>query len=246
MSAILSYIWFVYLYQPIFNALIWIYSNLTEHNLGWAVVVLTIFLRIVLLPLTLISERDAAKQEEAEKEALEASSVFKNDSVAQREEFRRIMAKHHISPWAKAISLAIQLLVLFLLYQVFVQSITGERVVKVLYPQIDFPGKINTVFYGFEIGSTHDLVWPGIVALYILLSIIWEKGVKKWDRSEGFYLIIFPLFSFFLLWLLPITKSLFILTSMLFSDSITVIRKVLFSAKPAGGGHGHGHGHGHH
>lgn len=228
----LSYFWMTYLYQPLFNGLIWIYINIADRNMGWTVIWLTIFLRIVLLPFTLISERDRIKQQEVEEQALKASQAFKNDIVAQKEEIRRIMRKNHVSPWAKVVSLGFQLLVFVLLYQVFIRGITGDRIIKLLYSWIDFPGKINTDFYGFNIGAHHDLFWSGLVAIYLFVSIyINESSKPKQDKSKMTYLFLFPAFTFFVLWYLPMVKSLFILTTMVFSDIIGLIRKMLFSEK---------------
>ncbi len=228
----LSYFWQTFLYQPLFNALIWIYLNIAGRNLGWAVVWLTIFLRIILLPLTIISERDAIRQEKVEEEAKNAARAFKNDAVAQKEEIRRVMKKNMVSPWAKVMQLGLQLLVLVLLYQVFLRGITGERVIKLLYPWIDFPGKINIDFYGFNIGKVHDSLWAGLAAIYLFVSIlIHEKSGHKADRSKMTFLFLFPLFTFFALWLLPMVKSLFILTTMVFSDMITITRMVIFPEK---------------
>lgn len=228
----LSYFWATYLYQPLFNALIWIYLNIAERNLGWAVVWLTIFLRIILLPLTIISERDAVKQKNVEEEARQAAKAYKNDMVAQKEEIRRIMRKNRVSPWAKVMSLGLQLLVLVLLYQVFIRGITGERIIKLLYPWIDFPGKMNVDFYGFNIGAPRDTLWAGIVAIYLFISIYLHEGSgDKKDKSKTTFLFLFPLFTFLLLWFLPMVKSLFILTTMIFSDTITVIRKMIMPEK---------------
>lgn len=228
----LTYFWSTYLYQPLFNALIWIYLNIADRNLGWAVVWLTIFLRIILLPLTIISERDAARQKKVEEEARQAARAFKNDTVAQKEEIRRVMRKNMVSPWAKVMTLGFQLLVLLLLYQVFIQGITGERIIKILYSWIDFPGKMNTDFYGFNLGDARDTFWSGITALYLFLSIYLSEGFgRKKDKSKAAFLFLFPLFTFFALWFLPMVKSLFILTTMVFSDTITIVRKIFFSEK---------------
>ena len=187
----LSYFWATYLYQPLFNALIWIYLNIAERNLGWAVVWLTIFLRIVLLPLTIISERDATRQENVEEEARHAAKAFKNDAVAQNEEIRKIMRKNRVSPWAKVMALGLQLLVLVLLYQVFVRGITGDRIIKFLYPWIDFPGKMNVDFYGFNIGNRHDSFWQGWSPFIFFLQLFKRKlrqkqaGVRRKKTSPG-------------------------------------------------------------
>ncbi|HLC69475.1 MAG TPA: YidC/Oxa1 family membrane protein insertase [Patescibacteria group bacterium] len=229
----LADLWFTYLYQPLFNALIWIYANIADQNLGWAVIWLTIFLRVILLPFTIISERNAIREAKVEAEVAKIAEAYKHDRVAQKAEIRKLMKKNHVSPWAKVFSLGVQFLVLILLYQVFVRGITGEKVVKILYPMIDFPGAININFYGFNIGKVHDLVWPTITALYLFISIIIEnKSDKGWNRSKASFAIIFPLFTFFALWLLPMVKALFILTSMIFSDIIKLFRMVFFPVKP--------------
>lgn len=229
----LSAFWFYFLYQPLFNALIWIYSNIANLNLGWAVVWLTIFLRIILLPLTIISERNVGREEEAEAEAEKAVVALKSDSVAQKEAVRQIMKKHKISPWAKVLTLGIQLLVLVLLYQVFVRGISGDKMAKLLYPMIDFPGKINTLFYGFEIGAVHDSFWAGVCAVYLFVTIIAEnRNRKHWQPGQAVFLFIFPLFTFGILWVLPMVKSLFILTSMVFSSIIEIFSWIFFSSKP--------------
>lgn len=241
MISFITLIWNDYLLIPLVNLLIWIYNNFTDHNLGWAVVWLTVLLRIVLLPLTIISERNSSKQEKAQLEALEAAKDFRHDSIAQNEEIRKIIKRNKISPWAKVLTLLIQLLVLVLLYQVFVRGITGDRLAKILYPAIDFPGKINTNFYGFEIGAIHDWIWAGISAIYIFIYTFFEnRNQKHWENSQVVFLFLFPLFTFGALWMLPMVKSLFILTSMVFSDIISVLIYVLFTAKPkASGGGGH-------
>jgi len=45
---IFNYIWQYYLYIPLFNFLIWLYLSYSIFNLGIAVIVLTIILRILL------------------------------------------------------------------------------------------------------------------------------------------------------------------------------------------------------
>jgi len=234
MIAIFSLIWNQYLLIPLINVLIWTYNNLTDHNLGWAVIFLTIALRILLLPLTIISERNSGRQEKAEEEAVKAAQSFRHDRIAQQEEIRKIIRKNRISPWAKVMTLLIQLLVLVLLYQVFVRGITGDKLAKVLYDSIDFPGKINTLFYGFEIGKVHDWIWAGVAAVYLFVSIYLEnRHQKHWQNTQMVFLFLFPLFTFAALWYLPMVKSLFILTSMIFSDIIALIAYILFSSKPA-------------
>jgi len=228
-------IWHDFLYQPLFNFLIWVYNNWTDQNLGWAVVYLTIILRVVLLPFTLITERNSVKNEELGQEVLQAQKAFHNDSVLRKEEIRRIMKTKKVSPWSKVVVLGTQILVLVLLYQVFLRGITGEKVLKILYKWVDFPGKINTDFFGFDLGERHTWVWPALVALFLIVEIYSDYRRKKMiiTKNEMWYFLLFPIFSFIALWWLPMVKSLFILTTMTFSVIIHQISKLLFgSHKP--------------
>lgn len=225
--------WYSFLYQPLFNALIWIYVNIAGQNLGWAVIWLTIFLRILLLPLTILSIAAEDRKSKAVEEAKAAMKAYKNDRVAQQEAARKVMKKYHISPWAAALNLGIQVLVLVLLYQVFLQGITQEKVSRTLYTNlVDYPGPINISFYGFDIGHHNDYVWAGIATAYLIFSLLRAARKQKfWTKSEMYFLFFFPLFTFFALWYLPMVKSLFILTTMIFTDIIKLVRKMFFPKK---------------
>ncbi len=229
----LATVWHDFLYQPLFNALIWLYNNVTDKNLGWAVVYLTITLRIILLPFTFVTERNRIKDDDLGKEVGQITKDTHMDPITRKEEVRKILKKRRVSPWSKFIVLGVQVLVLILLYQVFLRGITGEKIAKVLYPVIDFPGKINVMFYGFNLGEFHTIIWPGVVALWLLVEIYIGYRHKKdgLNKADLAYFLLFPAFSFFALWLLPMVKSLFILTSMAFSVIIHWFSILIFKPK---------------
>ena len=226
-------IWNNFLYQPLFNFLIWLYNNWTNANLGWAVVYLTIILRVVLLPFTFITEKNKRKNEEVREEMEMVAKDLANDPILKKEELRKVLKRRKVSPWSKTVVLGVQALVLVLLYQVFLRGITGEKVIKILYPFVDFPGRINTLFYGFELGETHTIIWPGIVAIFLLVEIYWQYRKHKFDliKADLAYFLLFPIFSFLILWILPMVKSIFILTSLCFSVIITQFSKFIFRPK---------------
>jgi len=229
----LATIWHDFLYQPLFNVLIWLYSNVADKNLGWAVVYLTIMLRVILLPFTFVTERNRIKDDELGQEVDRITKDVHMDPITRKEEVRKILKKRRVSPWSKFIVLGVQILVLVLLYQVFLRGITGEKMAKVLYSFIDFPGKINIVFYGFDLGQLHTFFWPALVALWLLVEIYIGYRHKKdgLNKADLAYFLLFPAFSFFALWLLPMVKSLFILTSMVFSAIIHWFSIFLFKPK---------------
>jgi len=227
-------IWNNLLFQPMFNVLIWLYENWAHSNLGWAVVYLTIGLRVLLLPLTIINEKNKLKNLELVDEMKRIDKEFHDDPVLKKQEARRILKHRKMSPWAKVASLGVQALVLVLLYQVFLRGITGEKLIKFLYDWVDFPGSINIMFFGFDLGATRDTIWAGGVGLFLLIEIYWDYRKQKDNimltKRDLAYFIFFPLVSFMILWLLPMVKSLFVLTSLTFSVIIGWFMKL--SSKP--------------
>lgn len=203
--------------------------------MGWAVIYLTATLRLLLLPLTILSERNKAKNAEVHEEINKLAKDFHYDHVAQKQEIRRRLKLRRVQPWAKALSLAAQALVFVLLYQVFISGIAGQRILKTLYSFVDFPGTINNIFYGFNLKASHDIFWSGIVGLWLLIEIYIEFQPRKKNLRRGdlFYFIFFPLGVFIFLWALPMVKSLFVLTSMAFSLIVHIMLKPFFSQKKA-------------
>lgn len=224
-----SSFWNDFLYQPLFNFLIWIYNNWTDQSLGWAIVYLTIILRLVLLPFTIVTEKGKVKNQELTKEVERIDHEYRRDPILRKQEIRKVLKKRQVYPWAKFISISVQVLVFILLYQVFLRGITGDKIMKILYAEIDFPGKINTIFYGFDLALSHTYFWPGIVGLWLAGEIYMMLRGKIASGSDLLYFIAFPLCVAFFLWWLPSVKSVFILTSMLFSFIIHQFMKVIIS-----------------
>lgn len=219
--------WNDYLYQPVFNLLIWIYNNWSDQNLGWSIVYLTILLRLALLPFTIVTEQGKVKNQELTEEVKRIDREFARDPILKKQEIRKVLRKRQVYPWAKFISIGVQAVVFILLYQVFLRGITGDKIMKILYPWIDFPGKINTFFYGFDLAKRFDIIFPGVVAIWLAVEIYVMMKGKIAKSSDLLYFFAFPGFVFVALWWLPAVKSLFILTSMAFSVIVHLFMKVI-------------------
>ncbi|MFB6226600.1 MAG: YidC/Oxa1 family membrane protein insertase [Candidatus Paceibacteria bacterium] len=218
MTSIMIELWNQILFEPTFNVLIWIYNNWAGYSLGWSVIILTFLLRLVLLPLTIINKRNKAKNEGLEEEVEQIKKDFKDDPVLQKQRIRETLKEKKVRPWAKATSLALQGLVLILLYQVFLYGIKGDRIAEFLYPVVTFPGAINTVFLGMDLAATGTFILPGIVGLWLLFDVYTDaKQNDDLQKKDLWYVIAFPMVTFLTLWYLPAVKALFIIASILFS-----------------------------
>jgi len=229
--SILVGIWNNFLYVPVFNALIWLYNNWAEGNLGYAVIILTVGLRLALLPLSIVSERNKMRYRIFDKKLTETQKAYKNDRVLLKEKIRGLLKKYKINPWAKTLVLGIQALMLVLLYQVFIHGITRSKL-NVLYSLVERPEVINTNFYGYELGS-HNIWWAASVGVVLFIEIYLDQRRRRRagvTRNEQIYAIIFPIMSFLALYALPMVKSLFILTTLAFSYTLSLLRAAFYPA----------------
>jgi len=225
-------IWNTFLFQPLYNVLIFIYNNWADQNLGWSIVYLTVLLRVALLPLTVISVINERKNQQLEEEVQSMAKQFQHDPVLQKAEVRRLLKTKKVSPWAKAVSLGVQALVVVLLYEVFLFGLKGNRILEYLYPWVEYPGNINTLFFGFDIGSNHSIIWAGIVAIWLFVeSLIEIRSERALEKRDLTFLFLFPTAVFFFLWYLPIMKALFFFTTMVFGAIVRVVFRAIVATQ---------------
>lgn len=228
--------WHDFLYTPLLNILMFLYSGPATESLGLAIIMLTVLLRVVLLPLTLLDERSRYRYEKLNKkfEALERD--FRTDPVKRSEKTRDLLKEHKVNYWSKVLVLGIQLLVLILLYQVFVGGIRFTAQEQ-LYTWVTAPAKVNTMFLGFDL-KAKSLGWAVAVGVVLFLQIYGEQKRREHliKRSDVMYLLFFPVFSVIVLLMLPMVKSLFVLTSLGFSMLVYFLRKMVIGTPKAGDG----------
>jgi YidC/Oxa1 family membrane protein insertase len=218
-------LWHDALYQPLLNALFFLYNTVASENLGVAVIELTILIRVILLPLSIISERKASRLAMISKQIASATAQFKNDPIKQREVTRRILKEQKVNPWAKAVVLAVQILVLVLLYQVFLGGLRSTKL-NDLYGFVRRPDFVDTSFFGFDVGA-RNLWWAVAVGVILFLEIVIAQRERRHtlERRDILYRYAFPVAAAVVLAKLPMVKSLFILTSMAFSAILFGVRK---------------------
>ncbi|MBN1585555.1 YidC/Oxa1 family membrane protein insertase [Candidatus Uhrbacteria bacterium] len=219
--------WHDWLYVPLLNALIWLYQGPAFGNLGLAIVELTVVLRVALLPFTIIDERSRSSYERLSEKIGELEREFRTDPVRRKEKIRELLKDHRVSYWSKVFVLGVQGLVLVLIYQVFMAGIrfTGA---DLIYPWISPPAAVNTDFFGFDLAA-RSWFWATAVAAVLFAQIyaVQKKREHLVTKADVMYMIFFPLFTLAVLMLLPMVKSLFILTSLFFGMVIFWIRRMI-------------------
>lgn len=141
----ISNIWNAVLYQPLLNALAFLVSIIPGGDVGIAVIVLTILVKIVLFPL---SQKSIESQAQMSILAPEINKI--KTSGASKEEQARLTFElyktHKTNPFSGCLLVLIQIPIIFALYYVFFKGINFES--GLLYSFIHMPQSINMNFLG--------------------------------------------------------------------------------------------------
>ncbi|KPJ85974.1 hypothetical protein AMJ57_01115 [Parcubacteria bacterium SG8_24] len=220
--------WHDYLYTPLLNFLMFLYNGPAFGNMGVAIIELTVLLRLVLLPLSVLDERNRFRYEKLNRRIAAIERDFKADPVKRKEMIRQMLKEHRVNYWSKVFLLGVQAVVLVLLYQVFVSGVRFTRH-EMLYAWVRVPDQVNTFFLGFDLAEK-SVFWPGVVAVLLFVNTYTVQKQREHlvTKSDVMYLMLFPVFTFVVLMILPTVKSIFVLTSMVFTMIVFAIRKTFF------------------
>lgn len=137
--------------EPLFNALVFLTGVIPGNSMGLSIIALTIFVKILLIPL---QNRALSTQKELKKIEPELKKI-KNDTAGNREEeARRVMAlykEHHVNPFAGFAVVLVQIPIFIGLFLVFREGMESLR--YGLYSFIQMPSYVNPSFLGVDLGS---------------------------------------------------------------------------------------------
>ena len=144
----LSSIWHSLLYQPLLNALAFLVSIIPGGNVGVAVILLTIFVRLILFPLSQKSIKSQAQMNllTPELNKIKASGASKEEQAQRQFELYR---QHKVNPFSGCLLQIPIIFVIIALYTVFLKGVNFES--GSLYSFVHVPAQINVLFFGLDI-----------------------------------------------------------------------------------------------
>ncbi len=143
------------LYTPLFNILVLFSLIVPGHDLGIAIILLTVAIRAVLFPLSIKAQRSQRALNALNPKIQELKEKHKHDQAAQGKATMELYKAHGVNPIAGCLPMLIQLPILIALYQVFIAGISPASLGN-LYSFIHNPGVVKTMFLGLINISTHN------------------------------------------------------------------------------------------
>lgn len=144
-------LWNTFLYEPIYNALIFIINNVTFGDVGFAIVIVTILVKVILFPLTKKSARSQILMKKMEPEIKKIKQDYPNKEE-QAKKTLELYKKYGTNPFSGCLVVLLQMPVIFALYYVFYKGLKVDE--SLIYSFIQIPTTLSTNFLGvFELGE---------------------------------------------------------------------------------------------
>lgn len=132
---------------PIFNLLVFLYNVLPGGDIGFAIIALTVLIKLILWPFMSQSLRSQKALQELQPKIEELKTKHGDDREALAKAMMGLYQREKVNPLASCLPLLIQLPILIALYRVLLAGF-GEETLAELYGFVSNPGEINHVFFG--------------------------------------------------------------------------------------------------
>jgi len=147
----MSFLFFLYnelVYRPLFNLLVFIYNIVPGHDVGIAIVALTLIVRIALYPINSKSIESQRKLQKIQPQIKKIQKRYKDDKEKQAKALMKFYQENKINPFSGCLPLLIQFPILIALYHVFINGFKDESLSS-LYSFVYNPGHIDPISLGF-------------------------------------------------------------------------------------------------
>ena len=170
----------IILYQPLFNLLVFLYNIVPGHDLGIAIILLTVLVRLILYPLNRKAIVSQKNLQTLQPKLNELKEKYKDNREALSKEMMELYRREKINPFSSCLPILIQLPILLAVFSVFRNGLNGTSF-QLLYPFVMNPVTLHTVAFGFL-----DLTKRSIV-LGVLTGIaqFWQTKMLMGARKKA-------------------------------------------------------------
>ncbi len=175
------------LYQPLFNLLIFLYDVIPGKDLGFAIIAISIVIKLVLWPFTRSSLKSQKMMQDLQPKLDALKVQYKDNQEAQAKAMMELYKTEKVNPLASCLPLLIQLPILIALYSVLRAGLKADSL-SALYSFIPNPGSINPHFLGFiDLSQPHIYlaVIAGILQFFQTKMLLTKRPPANLRKKEG-------------------------------------------------------------
>ena len=147
-----------FFYQPILNLVIFLYNMVPGHDLGIAIILLTIIIKVLLLPLSRQSIKSQKSLQDLQPKVDELKKKYANNKEELGRAMMNLYKEHKVNPFSSCLPLLIQLPFLFAVFKVFRTGFENGTL-DLVYSFIDKPEVVNTIsIIGVDLGENNYII----------------------------------------------------------------------------------------
>ena len=226
------------LVQPFFNALVFLYGAINPNDLGIAIIVLTIVIRVILYPLFFKIYKNQTLLQKIQPTIKQIQHDHKNNREKQAQELLSLYKQHRVNPFSNFFLVLIQLPILIALFQVFRAGISPESLAD-LYNFVPRPEMVANTFLNLIDLTKPNIIMVGLSAIaqyfqsYIAIpkSAKDTKNLSPAEKVSRQMIFIGPVLTAVILYRLPAAIGIYWLTTSLFSLIQQIIINYSFTRK---------------
>jgi len=143
----MSNIFTVIFYQPILNLLVFLYNTVSFQDLGIAIILLTVLIKLILWPLGQQSIKSQKALQDLQPKIEELKKKYADNKVELSRATMDMYKENKVNPFSSCLPLLIQLPFLFAVYRVFSDGLNNK--LDLVYSFISRPAVINSLSFGF-------------------------------------------------------------------------------------------------
>jgi YidC/Oxa1 family membrane protein insertase len=178
-----------FLYLPIYNLLVFLVDVIPGGDVGIAVVLATVIVKLVLMPLSLRAVTTQRRMKLIEPKLKELKEKYKSDRERQAKEMLALYREHEIKPFSSILGILIQLPIVIALYFVFSREALLNIDPALLYSFVPVPTAVSPLFLGVFPVVEGSIALAVIAALaqfaHAHLSVPLTKKVEGEKRSTA-------------------------------------------------------------
>lgn len=174
------------LYEPLLNLLVFFYNIIPGHDLGLAIIFLTIVIKVLLFPVSRQGVK-AQKSLQTIQPKIEAiKKKYAHDKEKQTKVIMNFYRENKVNPFSSCLPLLIQLPILIAVFQVFRVGLTDVNLP--VYSFIYNPGSLKVLAFGFLNLAEPNVFLAVLTALCTyfqtkLLAV--HKPAQKFVKKDG-------------------------------------------------------------
>src|SRR3989338_8174405 len=169
------------LYEPLYNGFVFLISVTPFHDVGLAIVLLTLVVRVLLLPVTHKTVRAQKEMRTLEPAIRQIKKETENDKQAQAKRVMELYQAHGVNPFSGCLVFIIQTPFILSLFWLFNQNFADGFGAENLYSFVSLPENIQTAFLGLLDVSEKSLFMALLVGAsqYFQIALAMPPAAKK-------------------------------------------------------------------